>query len=86
MKLHHSAGLGLLDAIGVIFSGLKNVHDRHAAVVETLFSTCTQPRSAKKERDETVWNLSRLKEIMALPKIDPSLCVDRFFCFIDIQS
>lgn len=68
MKLHHSAGLGLLDAIGVIFSGLKNVHDRHAAVVETLFSTCTQPRSAKKERDETVWNLSRLKEIMALPK------------------
>ena len=60
MKLHHRAGLGLLNAL---CSGLKNVHDRHAAVVETCFRLVHNRESAKKERDETVWNLSRPKKL-----------------------
>lgn len=47
----------------IMCSGLKNVHDRHAAVVETCFGLVHNRESAKKERDETVWNLSRPKKL-----------------------
>ena len=56
---HHSAGLGSLNAWGVLHSDLKNVTDRHATLVETCFRLIHDRESAKKERDETVWNLSR---------------------------